>query len=299
MYPLFTVIIPTHNRPGRLATALRSVREQVYANWELIVIDDGSSPPVQLDHVTDHSVSLYRQDNAGPGAARRLGALYARGDVLLFLDDDDYYLPNHLNVLAEAYRQRQCIYVVGMRIKGAQGTLASVPLTLDSRMTVKTYWNQPISLLPFAFPRQVVLDNLPVDRRSPIEDFDWLVRVFAVGIAAHRLPSHTVVYVQHEENRTSILIERSDLAARERVIEDTYRLPEVNRQISVPAYRKLLTHQRLHWTRQCLRAGQWKDASYGLLRTLTGGMGRSSIKEFAYTLLTAWRAGWSQLWTSR
>ena len=298
MTPQISIIIPAHNRPNMLRRALASVLAQRLSDWEVIIVDDGSQPPLKeslADELVDPRLSYHWQPASGPGAARRAGIGFVQSDLVCFLDDDDYYLPNHLTVLVGAYQQRQGIYAVRMMVSNSEGTMALTPHSVGESITLTTYWERPISLHPFAFPRQVVLEIPPVARRSPIEDFEWMVYLFAAGHEAQQLPNYTAVYVQHEDNRTNTLLERSDLAAREAVVKELYNESEVKRWVTPSAYRKLLTHQRLHWTRQCLRAGQWRDAVYGLLRTITGGIGRSSIKELAYTILTAWRVYWSQL----
>jgi glycosyltransferase involved in cell wall biosynthesis len=94
--PLVSVIIPTHNRPNLLQTALTSVLQQSYAQLEIIVIDDGSEPPVHLS-APDARIKLIRQETSiGAAAARNLGMRHAQGQFFAFLDDDDEYFPHKL-----------------------------------------------------------------------------------------------------------------------------------------------------------------------------------------------------------
>ena len=89
----FSVVIPTHDRPAALGQCLRSLARLNYPReaFEVIVVDDGSLRPVQpvLDSVGGRmQVRLVRQENAGPARARNSGARAARGNWLVFLDDD-------------------------------------------------------------------------------------------------------------------------------------------------------------------------------------------------------------------
>lgn len=91
--PLFSVIIPTYNRPEHLAHCLKSLAQLDYPSdrFEIIVVDDGSEQP--LDSVVESvnsnvSINLIRQANAGPAAARNTGAKNAQGRYLAFTDDD-------------------------------------------------------------------------------------------------------------------------------------------------------------------------------------------------------------------
>ena len=107
--PFFSVIIPTHNRAALLADAVGSVRAQRYTNFELIVVDDGSTDDTAalLDGFAG-CLKWYRQDRRGPGASRNLGASHATGDYLAFLDSDDLWFPWSLevfHVLIERYHQ--------------------------------------------------------------------------------------------------------------------------------------------------------------------------------------------------
>jgi glycosyltransferase involved in cell wall biosynthesis len=95
--PLVSVIIPTHNRPTLLHTALASVLQQSYSQLEIVVIDDGSEPPVRLAEPIDPRIKLIRQDRSmGAAAARNLGMRHAQGQFFAFLDDDDAYFPHKL-----------------------------------------------------------------------------------------------------------------------------------------------------------------------------------------------------------
>lgn len=99
--PLFSVIIPTFNRAALLAAALETVFAQRFKNFEVIVIDDGSTDDTlaMLRNYGDR-LQIVTQENRGPGAARNLGAEAAKGQYLAFLDSDDLWFPWTLDVYA-------------------------------------------------------------------------------------------------------------------------------------------------------------------------------------------------------
>ena len=104
--PFFSVVIPTYNRPERLANCLAALAEQDYPRdrTEVIVVDDGS--PTPLDSVVEPlrsqlSITLIRQQNAGPAAARNVGAQQAKGPLLAFTDDDCMPSPDWLSGFAQ------------------------------------------------------------------------------------------------------------------------------------------------------------------------------------------------------
>ncbi len=98
----FSVIVPTHNRPRQLRDCLTALAQQEFPRdqYEVIVVDDGSEPPVEVPD----GVTLLRQPNAGPAAARNAGARAARGEWLAFTDDDCAPSPGWLAALAAEAR---------------------------------------------------------------------------------------------------------------------------------------------------------------------------------------------------
>jgi glycosyltransferase involved in cell wall biosynthesis len=95
------VLVATHNRPGLLRQALASVVEQSMPDWEVVLVDDGSTPPANIDTLPEHlqqRIQLIRHPQPRRSAAARNTAVRAaRGDVLAFLDDDDLLHPGFLD----------------------------------------------------------------------------------------------------------------------------------------------------------------------------------------------------------
>ncbi len=98
MSPFFSVIIPVYNRAHVLARALRSVLDQSFQDFEIVVVDDGSSddPAQVIAHFADPRIRYIRQRNRGGGAARNAGIDAAEGRFIAPLDSDDEFLPGHL-----------------------------------------------------------------------------------------------------------------------------------------------------------------------------------------------------------
>jgi glycosyltransferase involved in cell wall biosynthesis len=97
MVPLVSVIIPTYNRAALVAEAVASVFSQTFQDFEILVVDDGSTDNTATTLAPWKGVNvLRRRTRIGVAAARNLGATAARGEWLAFLDSDDLWLPEKL-----------------------------------------------------------------------------------------------------------------------------------------------------------------------------------------------------------
>jgi glycosyltransferase involved in cell wall biosynthesis len=100
--PKFSVVIPTYNRLDFLRQSIDSVRAQTFADYEIIVVDDGSNDGTE-DYLRGLvHMHVIRQTNGGPGSARNAGMAAAKGDYIAFLDSDDLWFPWTLGVFARA-----------------------------------------------------------------------------------------------------------------------------------------------------------------------------------------------------
>lgn len=91
MKPLFSIIIPSYNRAHILPHAIVSVLNQTYSDWELIIVDDGSTDATQdvVQNYNDFRIDYVRKENGGVCSARNLGVHSAKGEYIVFLDSDD------------------------------------------------------------------------------------------------------------------------------------------------------------------------------------------------------------------
>ena len=91
--PFFSVIIPTFNRAAILPRAIKSILNQSFSDWELIIQDDGSTDDTATiveNFLDDKRIKYFKEVNQGVCAARNLGSEKATGNYITFLDSDDY-----------------------------------------------------------------------------------------------------------------------------------------------------------------------------------------------------------------
>ena len=105
---LISCIIPVYNRERLITESVSSVLDQTYQNYEIIIVDDGSTdqtPEVIKNLAAEHpnKIKILKQSNQGPGAARQFGLDHAQGEYIQFLDSDDLILPNKFELFVEAF----------------------------------------------------------------------------------------------------------------------------------------------------------------------------------------------------
>lgn len=108
--PLVSVIIPVYNSEKYIADAIESVLCQTYKNFEILVVDDGSTDDTEkivlyFKKLYNEKIRYFYQKNGGPAKARNLGIKNASGEHIAFLDSDDIWLPEKLAVQVAYYEE--------------------------------------------------------------------------------------------------------------------------------------------------------------------------------------------------
>ena len=130
MKPEVSAVITTHARPASVCDALASVVAETHASCEVIVVDDGGNfvSPVE-------NVRVIHGSNLGVGRARNAGLAAARGEFIIYLDDDDVAMPHRIATLLHAAKQRHATLCFGMTLRaGADGDVrpSQVPTHVSS-----------------------------------------------------------------------------------------------------------------------------------------------------------------------
>ena len=110
--PYFSIIIPAFNRYSILIKAVESVLSQTYNNFELILIDDGSTDKTpEIKDIFNQKLKYIRQENSGVSSARNKGISIAEGTHIAFLDSDDLWLPSKLQAQADFIKKNPEILI--------------------------------------------------------------------------------------------------------------------------------------------------------------------------------------------
>ena len=212
---LFSIIMTTYNRRELLRFALDSVKAQTLQDFEVILVNDHGEGVESLLEPYPYCITYLRQGrNAGPAAARNAAHRLARGQYLVYLDDDDVFLPDHLQALADALQEHpgEVVYsdalfiaervengvrhVINQQQRYPHGDYSRERLLVDNYIPVNT----------FAWPRSAALEVGGFDETlSGLEDWDFLMRLAA------RLPFH---HVQQETVQVRMRADESSVERR-------------------------------------------------------------------------------------
>ncbi len=220
----FSFIIPTYNRAYILARAIESILTQKGTHEvEIIVADDGSTDStLELVRGFGRSEIIYlRQENTGPSAARNLGLVHATKEWIVYLDSDNFLLPDFLETLTRnldshptaSYvmvraRKTKELYENGVLIQSVEdpeNDLESV--TLPELCTQKSHY---FDVNGFAHKRQFFMDGIAWDKNiKRLEDWEFLMQLAEVDPAGFLYISQPIVHYYMRLGGTDGIISQS------------------------------------------------------------------------------------------
>ncbi|WP_445244717.1 glycosyltransferase [Microcoleus sp. OTE_8_concoct_300] len=208
--PLVSVIIPVYNGSRYIVQAVESALGQTFTNWEIIVVDDGSTDSTHqvLQPYLDRIRYIY-QENQGPAIARNRACQLAKGEFLAFLDADDYFLPSKLEKQVACFDADPTLDMVqtgwlmvdekGREISAVKPWHQAPKLDLESfilykcvrpsAMLLRRKWWEYLGGFDSQFP--------------PTEDLDFALRLALKGCKAVWLEETLTCYRQHNSNLMS------------------------------------------------------------------------------------------------
>jgi glycosyltransferase involved in cell wall biosynthesis len=203
-FPLASVIIPTRGRPQVLRRAIDSVRAQDLQEWEVVVADDGDGEGfATAESYGDERVRAIASAGRGQADARNAAIAHARGELVCWLDDDDWWAdPGHLALLRRrsagesgfAYRGGWIVFEEG----GAE--VSREPFDHDATCESMRV-NNTVLTSSLAYPRALHRELGLLDRElGSYGDWDWMLRVCDAGHAPYRLGGPGVCYSIHDSN---------------------------------------------------------------------------------------------------
>ncbi len=267
---LVSVIIPTYNRRNYIRESLDSVLAQDFYDFEVIVVDDGSTDGTEEEvRPYQDRICYTRQENKGAGAARNVGIRKARGQYIAFMDSDDLSRPHHLKCLSSFLdRNPECAMVVGNGgyLEGNYRNRS----TIISAKRVKRLEQRGITVKEL-FDGRVVRLQGTMTRKTVFEEIglldEWFRLSYDLDIALRIIKDHQIGFIneevylwrQHGDNISSNdeLRSRENLRALEKLAAD---FPEGVEQIGKRAFDSLCAHRYYRLAKALARKGDVKGA---------------------------------------
>jgi glycosyltransferase involved in cell wall biosynthesis len=128
--PFFSVVIPLYNKENHIAGTLKSALAQTFTDFEVIIINDGSTDGSETAVKTfdDPRIVYQKFENGGVSASRNKGIALAKGEVIAFLDADDCWKPNHLEGIYTIYNENPSVGMVTSKYTIKTGKMIEKPV---------------------------------------------------------------------------------------------------------------------------------------------------------------------------
>ena len=202
--PEVSIIMPAWNRCGTINASIRSVQAQTLQDWELIIVDDGSTDGTAAAVASfshDQRIHYLRQEHAGQCAARNLALGASKAELIAYLDSDNLWYPSYLAGAVAAFSAMpnvDCAYGAAVSSWHGPGFLLFEEFDRD-RLLLGNF----IDLSTFIHRRRLLTIYGGFDERLKcLEDWDLILR-YTEHAKAYRLPFLAVRYREIADNRVS------------------------------------------------------------------------------------------------
>jgi glycosyltransferase involved in cell wall biosynthesis len=238
--PTFSIVVPAYNTEADIGLSIRSVLKQTRNDFELIVVDDGSTDgtyEAASRFSGDERLRLVRQANAGPGSARNHGLRVATGRYIAFLDSDDAYLPRYLEVMHHTFAARPEAAAVSP-LQWAFDDARRRILRPQRKLPDSSPLEGPAGLRRLlalnVVPARSTVRRDVVDAVGPLRedllaamDYEYWLRIVAKGYPIVRLNEPLVLYrLRAGSISTDHVRVYRNVAAVYRIVAEEYEVPE-------------------------------------------------------------------------
>ena len=213
--PLFSIIIPTYNRAVLVGRAIESVISHTFKDWELIVVVDGSTDNTRevVESYSDHRIKYTYQVNQEKCIARNTGISIANGLYICFLDNDEYYLPFHLEEFVKVivYNNNPVAMLISGLYIEEQGIRREHPMfNADKETALRFVWKTFIVPGSVCLHRDILKKYLFSTKYYIWEDrHRWLRILTEFPLIQVRL--YSSLLVEHKDRYTKLFYHRISL----------------------------------------------------------------------------------------
>jgi len=254
----FSIVLPTFNRANFLVRSIESVLNQEYKDWELVVVDDGSTDNTRelLKEYCENDVRIkyIYQENKERSAARNNGLKHSTGNWVCFLDSDDEYYPNHLSCLEKAINKfpKERFFITGINLN-SNGTKSKRPfLDFISHNKFKVVAEDFILMNTVCINSNLFKENKFDERFSLWEDTQLWLRLLTVS-DAFQINEYTCqqnIHMNSSVVQGLNLVKIGQVKGYMRAIESLRKYSEIDLCIGLDSYKRKKLNMYLYQARQ-------------------------------------------------
>lgn len=263
--PLFSIIIPTYNRAHILPKTIGSVLAQTFSDWELIIIDDGSTDNTKdvVIAFQDKRIHYIFQKNAERSAARNNGIRNAKGLYICFLDSDDFYEVNHLETLySQIQKHNLPVALFFVHASHFINQVKTIPAMVSiENDPILYFYTQPVIPARVCIHNEI-LKTIRFDEDIVIvEDLVLWVKI-AFSYPVYEIKEYTVRYSVNEDN--SVNLKNNCFLVRYKGLRKFFsRYPDIIRKIPSQIKRRVISDTLFGIARHYIYLRQyWKMVKY-------------------------------------
>lgn len=242
---LISVVIPAYNAEATIVETVNSVLAQTYTNFELIIINDGSSDRTLdlLQNIADSRIKIFTYENAGLSTARNRGVERSQGEFISFLDADDCWTPNKLELqiaALEINHQAALAYSwVYFQYETEADSYADTSVTYTGNIYAQLLLKNFLHNGSNALIRKRIIDEVGLfdPQLKAVEDWDFYLRI-AAKYEFILVPEVQIIYRQSASSMTGNI----------QLMEHYLKLVIARAYETAPAKLQYLRAQSLGWT---------------------------------------------------
>jgi len=268
---MISVVIPLYNKETNIAKTLRTVLNQTFQQFEIIVVNDGSTDnsATEASKVLDDRIRIVNQENAGVSAARNRGIAEAKYDLIAFLDADDEWKADYLETQYTLYKKYpECsVFACNYELHNADGRIIQTiikKLLFDTEDGILTNYfevascsHPPICSISIMVKRQAIQDigGFPLGIKSGEDLLTWARLACNSKIAYSRKPLavFNVEGYSVKEKPKRLPAENDIVASELKLLRNRYRVPGLGKYISTWYKMRSSIYMRLGQRRNSLR----------------------------------------------
>ena len=238
--PIVSIIIPVFNKCDYIKETINSVLNQDFNNFEIVVVDDGSSDDSfeVVNSIKDHRLQIFSQSNSGVERARNFGFSKSLGSFVVFLDADDLMTRNRLSKQLEVFKTDEELVLVGTwaNVIDHSGTITDsiCPPTSNAAIQIGHLFRNQFVSSSVMVRRNAITDSLVFDETRGTrfaEDFDLWNRVSKKGLVTNipeKLTSYRRLNASRSQSSDGSLLESARGISAEWLYENTHRFKSFN-----------------------------------------------------------------------